>query len=497
MTTTFGLPRWLFIYGLALPLAVLVGYILAVPLSLANIIFLGGLLFMLTFPVLMRWHHAMLIFTWNASLIVFFLPGQPNLGIIMAVVSLSFSVLARTMREGNRALYAPSVAWPLIWLVVVVVVTGKLTGGFGGRALGTEAWGAKRYLGVLGAVIGYFALVSQAAPRERARMYAYAFILSGTTAIISDMVYAAGPKFYGLYAVFTSNLAISQAFSQDTMLRLTGVAFGAMSGYHFMLMRYGISGLCEVAKPWRLIVFSALVAASLLGGYRSALLLALFLFAFQFYLEGLFRSQLLPVFLLVGALVVCGLVAFSERLPLSVQRSLSFLPLNVDPSAKLDARSSWDWRVDMWRVVVPEIPKYLLLGKGFAFSGTDMYLTEEATRRGLARGYDAYVVGGLYHQGVLTLIIPFGIFGVLGFAWFCWAGARVLYLNYRFGEKSLEQINRFLFAYFLSRLVFYLFLYGQFDMDLMTFTGAVGMSVCINGGVKAAKDIEPAAVATA
>jgi O-antigen ligase/polysaccharide polymerase Wzy-like membrane protein len=171
-------------------------------------------------------------------------------------------------------------------------------------------------------------------------------------------------------------------------------------------------------------------------------------------------------------------------MPLSVQRSLSFLPLEVDAMAYQDAAGTADWRFQMWRAVLPDVPRYLLLGKGFAFSGTDYMLTQEAMKQGNYLSYEDTLISGNYHHGILTLIIPFGIFGLLSFLWFCVAAVRVLYRNYCYGAESLKLINTFLLAYFCARLVFYLALYGQFDLDLVLFTGTVGLSVALNGGVK-------------
>ena len=484
--------RSLLVYGLCLPLALFLGYLIASPNGLLGYAIIGLIMMVLVTPILLRWHHLLLILAWNSYLIVFFLPGQPSLGVVAAAVSLCLVLLTRTMHRRDAALHVPSVARPLILIAIVVVVTARLTGGIGGQAIGAEAWGGKKYLGVFGAIMGYFALVAERISRNHTRFYAYAFVLSSTTALVSDIAYALGPKFYFLFSFFSVGTAVTQAVSQETLLRLSGVSFAAMSGYSFMLMYYGIRGICNLTKPWRLIVFLSLAAASLFGGYRSALILILLISLIQFYLEGLFRSRLLIFFALGAILVATGMVAFSDKLPLSVQRSLSFLPLQVHPSAKFDAQTTLDWRLEMWRLVVKEIPTYLFLGKGFAYSGTDYYLTQEAVRRGLYHAYEDTLISGTYHQGILTLLVPFGILGLVGFLWFCWESLKVLLANYRYGENSLRTVNCFLLAHFVARLVFYLIFYGQFDQDLMIFTGIIGLSVSLNGGMKLQRQDESA-----
>ncbi|PYK00835.1 MAG: hypothetical protein DME23_05970 [Verrucomicrobia bacterium] len=484
MANVVSMPRSLLIYGLCIPVAILLGYLIATPFNTLSLVFVGLSLFVLSIPIFLRWHHALAIFTWNSYLVLFFLPGQPNLGIAAAAISLFISLVDRLMHRHEGFLRVPSVARSLLFLTLVVLVTAKLTGGIGGQVFGAESWGAKRYLGVLGAIVGYFALVSRPVPEDKARLYASIFVLSGVTAVVSDLAYAAGPRFYFLFTLFPATLAFSQALSEGDLLRLSGVCFAAVSVYQYLLMRYGIRGLCDWSRPWRLAAFAALFAASAFGGYRSSILLGLLILFVQFYLEALHKTKLLPIFLLAGALLAALLLGFSERLPLSFQRSLSFLPIKVDAAAKYDAQYTLDWRLEIWRIVTPEVPKYLLLGKGFAYSGTDYYLTQEAIKRGLYQSEEDALVSGNYHQGILTLIIPFGVWGLIGFGAFCCAALRVLSLNFRYGRESLKLINTFLLSSFVAHLIYYVLFYGQFDSDIISFTGWIALSITLNAGVR-------------
>ena len=303
----------------------------------------------------------------------------------------------------------------------------------------------------------------------------------------SDLAYAAGPAFYFLFILFPTDLAYLQAATQGTLFRLTGITWAAMAGFYFMLMHFGVRGLLEISKPWRFAVFFTLITLSLLGGFRSAAILLAILFLVQFYIEGLVRSHWFPVFVLGAGLGGVLLVGFIDKMPLSIQRSLSFLPLNVDALARHDAFSTLDWRLEMWKTLLPDVPKYLLMGKGFSYSGRDYALIQEAVRRGRYSPYEDTLINGNYHNGLLTIIIPFGIFGFLAFSWFCWSSLRLLYLNFRFGEDRLKAINTFLLAFFCARLFFYVTFYGQFDLDLFIFTGTVGLSISLNGGVEKAK----------
>jgi hypothetical protein len=138
----------------------------------------------------------------------------------------------------------------------------------------------------------------------------------------------------------------------------------------------------------------------------------------------------------------------------------------------------------MWQDLMPEIPKHLLLGKGYALSQEDLQMMGVDTS---FRSVDASQIGlaisGDYHNGPLSVILPFGIWGVIAMVWLLGAGFKLLYRNFRYGEESVKAINRFLFALFLMRLVMFVFIVGGLSTDLWIFTGIFGLSVSLNGGM--------------
>ena len=64
----------------------------------------------------------------------------------------------------------------------------------------------------------------------------------------------------------------------------------------------------------------------------------------------------------------------ANRLPNTFQRALSFLPVNIDPAVRAEAQGSLDWRIEMWKALLPQVPQHLLLGKGYAISQEDWQL---------------------------------------------------------------------------------------------------------------------------
>ncbi len=97
--------------------------------------------------------------------------------------------------------------------------------------------------------------------------------------------------------------------------------------------------------------------------------------------------------------------------------------------------------------------------------------------------YWASMIAGDYHNGALSVIVPFGIWGMIAFVWFLWGGGRLLYFNYKYGDPALQSINRFLLASFIVQAFMFFAVFGALSSDLFKFTGWLGLSVALNGGM--------------
>lgn len=488
MTDATTLFRALLIYGLCLPLAIFLGYLLATPMDFTTFAVLGLVLLLLTVPILLKWHHPLLLVCWNTTAVIPFLPGGPQMWLIMAGASLLIALLQRALNRNVKFLFVPSVTWPLVFLAMVVLVTAKFTGGIGFGAIGGSSGGGKRYVLMLGAIIGYFALTTQRIPPQRAVLFVCLFFLGALTSAIGNLAPLVGPEFYFLFYIFPVEKAGLQAIGNEIVIasetaQFNGLIWACLGIVCALLAVHGIRGLTDVRKSWRLLIFLGAIIGSLYGGFRTIVVILMLTFFFQFYLERLYRTRLLPITILIGILLAAVLLPVVDKLPHSVQRALSVLPIEVDPLVRYSAEVSSEWRIAIWKIIVPEIPQYLLLGKGYALNAKEMEMMSDLEKAGRGTSMDVALLAGDYHSGPLTVIISFGIFGALAFIWFLAASLRVLYRNYRYGEPALRNLNTLLLAYFAARVVFFFFVFGSFHTDLFLFTGIIGLSVSLNGGV--------------
>jgi len=343
-----------------------------------------------------------------------------------------------------------------------------LSGGIGLHVPGSGSMGGKRYLLVLAAVLGYFALVAQRIPAHKADLYVKLFFLGALSAIVASP--ALFPE--------AMNSAAATGFGPGSGLATASIAIIAL-----LLARYGLRGILDPRKYWRLLAFAFFLFLSLLGGYRSMVIDLALLCCLMFCLEGLFRTRLLPAIIVAAVLTGLLVIPLANKLPHSVQRSLSFLPLHLDKDDVNNAKASSKWRVKAWKNIWPQVPHHLILGKGL---GGDAHV-QEITRDGLSQSSDPAaeaIAATDFHNGPISVVLPFGLLGVIAFVWFLVAGWRVLYLNYKFGDPALLLINRSLFALFITKAVMFFLIFGSFYSEMVYFVGFVGLSIALNGGLR-------------
>src|SRR5882724_1272287 len=343
MSNASDLFRSLVVYAVCLPLAVFLGYSLANPLDITTYVVLGIVIMVMMIPLFLRWHHTWLIACWNMNAVLFFLPGRPRIGLLMCLISLFISVFHYILDRRRKFISVPGITRPLLFLAAVVLITSRLTGGIGLRVLGGETYGGKKYIELLSAIIGYFALVTNRIPPHRAALYVGLFFLGALTAGVGNLAPLVNPAFYFLFLPFPVDSSAIQIINSEATIfdtRLGGLPIASSAVFCFMLAHYGIRDIFTMKKWWRLPILLAIVAVTLLGGFRGMLILFILSFGILFYLEGLANTRLLPTLVLFTVLVGVLLIPLTGHLPISMQRALSFLPLDVDPVAKDAARAS-------------------------------------------------------------------------------------------------------------------------------------------------------------
>jgi hypothetical protein len=491
MTSANTTLRTLLLYAVVLPLAIYVGYLVAYSAEAGRYIFWWQSAFVIgviCMPLLLKWHHPLLFLCWNMTAVVFFLPGHPQIWMAMAITSLALAMVQRALLRDTRWIHAPSVVLPLLFLAAVIYTTGTIRDGrdflLKVNVLGAQTVGAKAYYLIYGGMIGLLAMISRPVPLHKAGLYAGMFFLGAIVNTIGSSLAYIPPKLWFIFLVFPSDTG-DATLVEEKFNRYYGLSLAAMGCYYYLFARYGVKEILQWKGLVRLLLILAMVVITAESGFRGYFILLALTFLLLFYFEGLVRTKYMAVLATLFAIATLIVVPYATHLPLGIQRSLSFLPIEVNPDAAENARTSSEWRLQMWQEVLPVVPTYFWLGKGIGISGAELQSSDQVwhSGRGMISQYQGALVAGSFHNGPLTTIVFFGIWGVLGLLWFFGASIRAMYLNYLFGDESLKKINALLLSYFIARVIFYLAVFGDFRTDFPIFCGIIGFNLALNGGI--------------
>lgn len=483
MAGSASISRAQLVYGLCLPLAALIGFFLADPLRFSSLAVLCLIAGVLLWPLFLKWYHPLLVFSFGSIFMLGFLPGNLPLWYAVAAAAFGAVVVNRCLDARVRLVPPGGVAWALLAIAGVTVLTMLLRGGAGLGSLGSTSMGGKKYITILLAVAAYFVLVSKAVPPHRRLLYVGLLTLSGITGLLSHVAYSTGQHW--LFKVVDPGPAWGQAAMEwdvqgQVLFRSTPVMNAANAIIGFLAAWIGVRGMLNLRRPWGFLIVVACLAVGTLGGFRIFLVSTGLFLASLFVIEGLHRTRYLALVVLLG-LAGLGVVATSaEKLPRSVQRAVSFLPVRVDPVVKQEAQGSVQWRLEMWEVLRKEIPAYLLLGKGYAIDPTALEFSAFNARRGYTMQAEWAVLTGEYHNGPLSVLIPLGLGGAVTFGWFLVASVRRLWGFCRNGEPGLLQINRALLAMFVAKIILFTVFFGSLYSELVGFVCIIGLAESLN-----------------
>jgi len=208
----------------------------------------------------------------------------------------------------------------------------------------------------------------------------------------------------------------------------------------------------------------------------------------MFFMEGMHRTRLVPVLILGGVLGVAVLATCSNKLPYTIQRSMSFLPLKWDQDVLFDADGSAEWRYRIWRATWPQVPSHLLLGKGYTITKEDYEMIgggqfELVQASHIDASQESLAISGDYHSGPLGALMPFGLWGGIATLWLMGATWFVLYRNYKYGDPEVHTLNVYLLATCISCIISFMFIFGSYKDIMASYGGMAGFSIAMNGGL--------------
>ncbi len=487
MTNPTAAMRMLITYAVCIPVALVVGYLLTNPLDYGMLGFLGLLIAVLVSPIFIRWYYPLLVFALNAPIICFFLPGKPTFTQVVIIITLVIIVTERILSGEKRSVSVPVMTWPLMFIMAVTYMTAELNGGISLHALSGDTGGGRKYIDIFIGCGVFFALSSQTIPRNKRTLYLILYMLPGLLGMIGNLFPFLPSPLNKINLLIPPTSLYEDGISIGTT-RLTEFSFAIGTVMYYMLARYGLGGILSGRHPFRGLIFGSAFFMSMLGGFRSSLGGMAMLLVLMFFFEGLHRTRLLPAILLCGVLAVTVLATCSDKLPYTFQRSMSFLPLKWDSEVLVDANGTAEWRFAMWRVLWPQVPNYLLLGKGYTITKEDYEMMGQGQFANLGGAnidpsQQGLALSGDYHSGPLSALLTFGLWGGIAILWLMGATFYVLYCNYKYGDPELRILNIYLFASCIGSIIGYMFIFGSYKDSMAGYGGMAAFSLAMNGGL--------------
>jgi hypothetical protein len=412
--------------------------------------------------------------------------------LLFAVVSAAVSLPLGGFRFRNRLTYLDFFLFLVIAELLVVFALNPV----GVSAMGSDTVGAKPYFAAFVAFLGYVLISNQQLSEEKATWIPKA-VLAGAAVIslgklLCFLVPAVGYALYPIYSEFIPKLDAGLDASLVGQSRLSFLVDFSQVLLLFLLATASPMKSITPLNPIRFILFAIGVGGLAISGFRSHMVV----YGFYFLLAGYFWERWRGVgkLFLIGLVGLLGLfiVHLIHPLPLSIQRSLSFLPGDWDEMVTSDAEGSVEWRIEMWKdtLFTDKVVSNKILGDGFGFSAREMKIFNDLrfTEGGAnSEAYQEYYkITGSFHSGPLSAIRYVGYIGLFLFVVAGIAGAIIsVNLIKRSWNTPFRLVTIFFSIPWIFHPIYYLFIFGSFDGALPNFIMGVGVLKMLGNTLRA------------
>lgn len=316
----------------------------------------------------------------------------------------------------------------LIYINLAYLATVYARNPAGFWAMQTSVVGGRPYFEIALA-FGAFLILSRVQISEFiAKIFPLFFVIPTWCVAVFDAIIRVAPQLGNVLTSFYSAFGaggVTGGFQQEAQLgqtRMVGMQFAGSASVLALCAKYNPITLISPLHPLRMLFFLAAIGAIFLSGFRSVILFAMVAFLLSSILRGSLKDLWIAgAGMLLGLLALISLQGSFLQLPLTVQRTLSWLPGDWNQEAVADAQDSTLWRVEMWGWAWNDerILKDRVWGQGFGLSIDDMNLIATSLMAGqgganLLGGSDRenFMIMGSFHSGPLSTIKYIGVVGL-------------------------------------------------------------------------------------
>lgn len=420
-------------------------------------------------------------------------PGLPSSLLIAEVLVVGFCVMLFLLRKLPYRLRFTELEILAILLVMFVVQV-YARNPVGVSVFGSDMVGGKPYaMFAIHVVVCFLLSGLRVSPAEMKWVLRLA-IIGGVLSFLLKGLGRLVPS-VGIYYGAVSGFEDSEEFGQPPAEERAGrIEFLGQAGRNCSrwLVSF-VSPLRALFKPLWLILMLCAVGFAAMSGYRNEIAtVGLTLFFGLCYRGGVSHVLISAVIGGVG-LALLAITNLMAPLPLNMQRALSFLPGTWEESVRRDARSSTDWRVEIWKEVLftDRWIENKVLGDGLGFTKRELD-AQLAARHGQLRGtsgFDAQresiLANGDYHSGPVQTIRTIGYLGLIVLAGVM---IRLAVHAHRMIRRcrgtEWHPLSLFIGIPLLVQPIFFTFVFGTFSIAASTTLMGIGMMRLLENNIK-------------
>lgn len=384
-----------------------------------------------------------------------------------------------------------------VWINVGYLVTVFFRNPVGINVLGGDRVGGRPYVDVALGVFTYLILRRETISPKMARLIPVVWLggeaVNALGGLVGLYLPTLGSKIGMLYSGFLPSFGREQldvTVGEDRLVSLQGA--GTTLALYIICSVNPIH-LIRPENLGKLIGYLMGIFMVMLSGFRNAIFNVFLMTALGTIIRDRFVGFVKIMSIgLMGALSVLLLSYSSFNLPWTFQRTLSFLPGNWDPTAVEAAKSSSEWRYEMWRWALRS-DRYIhnkLLGDGFGMSRQDYERVLDAGRGGVgfigeSATQEQFMVSGQFHSGPVSSIRFVGYFGLVIFLIFITTMAKCAYQLIQQSQSTPYLfLTLFIGIPILIFPVFFIFVFGAYENDIIGMLFSTGMMKMIQSSVK-------------
>lgn len=295
--------------------------------------------------------------------------------------------------------------------------------------LGSDTVGGRPYIEITIAAFSFLILATQVVSLQMVKRASYFLLFGGLASAMIELFAALVPG-VGIYIARVYRIA-STGF---VVAGLSGSTAGSgeyslqRRTYLFWVVKPLFGWLMAIARPlqvfnplrpFMVIGFLIVIAAVFASGFRSLIVWC----GFMYIAASFAHRKAIDIFVAAGIGISAIILAIGGNgqlfdLPMTAQRSLSFLPGEWDPVAKNDAKASTDWRLEMWEVVLTS-DQYIenkTFGDGYTLNPDDLAFQERMQSTAVISDdmlQEHFMRSGDYHSGPIQTVNRVGYIGLI------------------------------------------------------------------------------------